>query len=44
MKNAFYLCLKLKGYLYNDKYMVVKDNYLLQNDKVCVDIKLTINK
>ena len=44
MKNAFYLCLKLKGYSYNDKNMVINDNSLLLNDKICAKIKLIINK
>jgi hypothetical protein len=44
MKNAFYLCLKLKGYLYNNNNLFKKDNYLLLNDKIGAKIKLTINK
>lgn len=44
MKNAFYLCLKLKGYPYNDKNVVINDNNLLLNDKICAKIKLIINK
>ena len=44
MRNAFYLCLKLKEYLYNNKNIIKNNNNLLLNDKVCVKIKLTINK
>lgn len=44
MKDAFYLCLKLKVYLCNNKYIIKIDNNIFQNDKICIKIKLIINK
>ncbi len=44
MRDAFYRCLILNEYLYNDKNIIRNDNNLLLNDKMCVKIKLTINK
>lgn len=44
MRDAFYLCLKLKGYFYNNKNIINIDNNLLYNDKIRVKIKFTINK